>query len=63
MMRRQAIEPAIGRTKSDIRIDRCWLGGSSADPLHAALGAARFSIRGLLLAIATKGLATLLMIF
>ena len=33
--RRQAIAPAIGHTKSDNRMDRCWLGGSSGDALHA----------------------------
>lgn len=25
--RRQAVEPAIGRLKSDYRMDRCWLHG------------------------------------
>ena len=29
LKRRQAIEPAIGHTKSDNRMDRCWLGGST----------------------------------
>ena len=37
LKRRQAIKPAIGHTQSDHRMDRCWLGGSSGDALHAAL--------------------------
>src|SRR5487761_2022536 len=45
LKRRQAIEPAIGHTKSDNRMDRCWLGGSSGDALHAVLCAAGFNIR------------------
>jgi IS5 family transposase len=63
LKRRQAIEPAIGHTKSDNRMDRCWLGGSSGDALHAVLCAAGFNIRWLLLAIAAKGLAPLLLVF
>ncbi len=63
LKRRQAIEPAIGHTKSDNRMDRCWLGGSSGDALHAVLCAAGFNIRWLLRAIATKGLAALLLPF
>ena len=59
LKRRQAIEPAIGHTKSDNRMDRCWLGGSSGDALHAVLCAAGFNIRWLLRAIAAKGLAAL----
>ena len=61
LKRRQAIEPAIGHTKSDNRMDRCWLGGSSGDALHAMLCAAGFNIRWLLRAIAAKGLAALLL--
>ena len=61
LKRRQAIEPAIGHTKSDHRMDRCWLGGSSGDALHAVLCAAGFNIRWLLRAIAAKGLAALLL--
>lgn len=61
LKRRQAIEPAIGHTKSDNRMDRCWLGGSSGDALHAVLCAAGFNIRWLLRAIAAKGLAALLL--
>jgi transposase, IS5 family len=63
LKRRQAIEPAIGHTKSDNRMDRCWLGGSSGDALHAVLCAAGFNIRWLLRAIAAKGLAALLWVF
>jgi transposase, IS5 family len=61
LKRRQAIEPAIGHTKSDNRMDRCWLGGSSGDALHAVLCAAGFNIRWLLRAITAKGLAALLL--
>ena len=63
LKRRQAIEPAIGHTKSDNRMDRCWLGGSSGDALHAVLCAAGFNIRWLLRAIAAKGLVALLLVF
>lgn len=63
LKRRQAIEPAIGHTKSDHRMDRCWLGGSSGDALHAVLCAAGFNIRWLLRAIAAKGLAALILVF
>ena len=63
LKRRQAIEPAIGHTKSDNRMDRCWLGGSSGDALHAVLCAAGFNIHWLLRAIAAKGLAALRLVF
>ncbi len=63
LKRRQAIEPAIGHTKSDNRMDRCWLSGSGGDALHAVLCAAGFNIRWLLRAIAAKGLAALLLVF
>jgi IS5 family transposase len=63
LKRRQAIEPAIGHAKSDNRMDRCWLGGSGGDALHAVLCAAGFNIRWLLRAIATKRLAALLLVF
>jgi transposase, IS5 family len=62
LKRRQAIESAIGHAKSDHRMDRCWLGGSSGDALHAVLCAAGFNIRWLLRAIAAKGLAALLLV-
>jgi hypothetical protein len=38
----------IGHTKSDNRMDRCWLSGSTGDALHAVLCAAGFNIRWLL---------------
>ncbi len=63
LKRRRAIEPAIGHAKSDHRMDRCWLGGSSGDALHPVLCAAAFNIRRLLRAIAAKGLAALLLVF
>ena len=44
-------------------MDRCWLGASSGDALHAVLCAAGFNIRWLLRAIAAKGLAALLLAF
>jgi IS5 family transposase len=56
LKRRQAIEPAIGHTKSDHRMDRCWLQGSTGDALHAVLCAAGYNIRWLLRAIARGGL-------
>ena len=63
LKRRQAIEPAIGHAKSDNRMDRCWLAGSSGDALHAVLCAAGFNIRWLLRAIAAKGLVALVLAF
>jgi IS5 family transposase len=63
LKRRQAIEPAIGHAKSDHRMDRCWLVGSTGDALHAVLCAAGFNIRWLLRAIAAKGLMALFLAF
>lgn len=60
LKRRQAIEPAIGHTKSDHRMDRCWLQGSIGDALHAVLCAAGYNIRWLLRAIARNGLHALI---
>ena len=60
LRRRQAIEPAIGHTKSDNRMDRCWLQGSLGDALHALLCAAGYNIRWLLRAIARNGLRAVL---
>ena len=60
LRRRQAIEPLIGHTKADHRMDRCWLKGAEGDALHAVLCAAGFNIRWLLRAIVNKGLAALL---
>ena len=62
LRRRQAIEPLIGHTKADHRMDRCWLKGAQGDALHAVLCAAGFNIRWLLRAIAKMGLAALLLV-
>ena len=59
LKRRQAIEPAIGHTKQDHGMQRCWLKGSQGDALHAVLCAAGFNIRWLMRAIARLGLAGL----
>lgn len=56
LKRRQAIEPTIGHTKLDHRMDRCWLQGATGDALHAVLCAAGFNIRWLLRAIVRLGL-------
>jgi transposase, IS5 family len=61
LKRRQAIEPLIGHTKADHRMDRCWLKGAAGDALHAVLCAAGFNIRWLLRAIARLGLPGLLL--
>ncbi len=60
LKRRQAIEPLIGHTKADHRMDRCWLKGAEGDALHAVLCAAGFNIRWLLRAIARQGPGLLL---
>jgi IS5 family transposase len=52
LRRRQAIEPMIGHTKSDHRMDRCWLQGALGDALHALSCAAGYNIRWLMRAIA-----------
>jgi hypothetical protein len=59
LKRRQAIEPLIGHTKADHRMDRCWLQGAMGDALHALSCAAGYNIRWLLRAIARLGLAGL----
>jgi len=59
LKRRQAIEPMIGHTKSDHRMDRCWLQGALGDALHALSCAAGYNIRWLLRAIARLGLGSL----
>ena len=63
LRRRQAIEPLIGHTKADHRLDRCWLKGAEGDALHAVLCAAGFNIRWLLRAIVRLGLGALLLVF
>ena len=55
LKRRQAIEPMIGHTKADNRMDRCWLQGALGDALHALGCAAGYNVRWLLRAIATWG--------
>ena len=45
----------IGHTKSDNRMDRCWLQGALGDALHALSCAAGYNIRWLLRAIARLG--------
>ena len=52
LKRRQAIEPLIGHTKADHRMDRCWLQGATGDALHALSCATGYNIRWLLRAIA-----------
>jgi len=59
LKRRQAIEPLIGHTKADHRMDRCWLQGALGDALHALSCAAGYNIRWLLRAIARLGLGGL----
>ena len=59
LKRRQAIEPLIGHTKSDHRMDRCWLQGATGDALHALSCAAGYNIRWLLRAIVRLGLGGL----
>ena len=59
LKRRQAIEPLIGHTKADHRMDRCWMKGAVGDALHALCCAAGYNIRWLLRAIARLGLGAL----
>jgi hypothetical protein len=54
LKRRQAIEPMISHTKSDHRIDRCWLKGAIGDALHAISCAAGYNIRWLMRAIVAQ---------
>jgi len=56
LKRRQAIEPMIGHTKSDNRMDRCWLKGALGDAIHALSCAVGYNIRWLLRAIARLGI-------
>jgi transposase, IS5 family len=60
LKRRQAIEPLIGHTKADHRMDRCWLRGELGDALHALSCAAGYNIRWLMRAIARLGVGALL---
>ena len=59
LKRRQSIEPLIGHTKADHRMDRCWLQGAVGDALHALSCAAGYNIRWLLRAITRLGLGGL----
>ena len=59
LKRRQAIEPLIGHTKADHRMDRCWLQGAVGDALHALCCSAGYNIRWLLRAIVRLGLGAL----
>lgn len=61
LKRRQAIEPAIGHTKHDNGMDRCWLKGQTGDALHAVLCAAGYNIRWLLRAMVRLGFKGLLL--
>jgi len=45
LKRRRAIEPLIGHTKADHRMDRCWLQGALGDALQALGCAAGYNIR------------------
>ena len=63
LKRRQAIEPLIGHTKADHRMDRCWLKGAVGDALHALCCAAGYNIRWLLRAIVRLGLQGLFCAF
>jgi IS5 family transposase len=56
LKRRQAIEPAIGHTKHDNRMIRCYLQGTVGDALHAISCAAGYNIRWLMRAIMRLGL-------
>ena len=48
LKRRSAIEPVIGHTKSDHRMDRNYLIGSAGDAINAVLSAAGYNFRRLL---------------
>lgn len=61
LKRRQAIEPAIGHTKSDNRMQCCWLQGATGDALHALYCAVGYNIRWLLRAVVPLGLNGLLL--
>lgn len=53
LMRRQAIEPLIGRIKVDLKMNRRWLAGELGDALRSVAG---YNIRWPLRAIARMGL-------
>ncbi len=60
LKRRQAIEPAIGHTKADHRMDRCWLQGAAGDALHALSCALGYNIRWLMRALLAQARRALL---
>jgi IS5 family transposase len=60
LKRRQAIEPAIGHTKADHRMDRCWMPGPMGDALHALSCALGYNIRWLMRALQAKAKKALL---
>ena len=45
LKRRQAVEPLIGHTKADHRMNRCWLQGAVGDALHTVCCPAGYNIR------------------
>ena len=45
MRRRAAVEPVIGHTKSDHRMDRNFLIGSAGDAVNAVLAGAGYNFR------------------
>ena len=49
--RRSAIEPIIGHTKSDHRMDRNYLKGEDGDKINALLAGCGFNLRKLLRAL------------
>jgi transposase, IS5 family len=65
MRRRAAIEPVIGHTKSEHRMDRNYLAGRAGDAINAVLAAAGYNFRrllawlGLLLSVICFALAAL----
>jgi IS5 family transposase len=54
LKRRQAIEPAIGHTKADHGMDRCWMPGALGDALHALSCALGYNIRWLMRALQAR---------
>jgi IS5 family transposase len=48
LRRRPAIEPVIGHTKSDHRMERNYLAGQAGDAINAVLAAAGYNFRRLL---------------
>jgi IS5 family transposase len=46
--RRSAIEPIIGHIKSDHRMNRCWLKGTSGDEINALMAGVGFNMRKML---------------